>query len=57
MVNKSTLVYIGTGYTFDQETGIYTITGGSLRNPNEIDLNDGNTYYTNNRTDWYLLVQ
>ena len=48
----STLVYIGTGYTFDQETGIYTITGGSLRNPNEINLNDGNTYYTNNRTDW-----
>ena len=48
----STLVYIGTGYTFNPNTGIYTITGGSLRNPNEIDLNDGNTYYTNNRTDW-----
>ena len=44
----STLVYIGTGYTFDQETGMYTITGGSMRNLNEIDLNDGNTYYTNN---------
>ena len=48
----STLAYIGTGYTFNPNTGIYTITGGSLRNPNEIDLNDGNTYYTNNRTDW-----
>ena len=30
---------------------MYQITGGSLRNPNEIDLDDGNTYYTNNRTD------
>ena len=48
----STLVYIGTGYTFNPNTGIYTITGGSLRNPNEIDLDDGNTYYTNNRIDW-----
>ena len=48
----STLVYIGTGYEFNSETGMYTITGGSLRNPNEIDLDDGNTYYTNNRTDW-----
>ena len=47
----STLVYIGTGYTFNPETGMYTITGGSLRVPSEIDLNDGNTYYTNNRTD------
>ena len=47
----STLVYIGTGYTFNPNTGIYTITGGSLRNPNEIDLNDGNTYYTNARPD------
>ena len=47
----STLAYIGTGYTFNPNTGIYAITGGSLRNPNEIDLNDGNTYYTNNRTD------
>ena len=47
----STLAYIGTGYTFNPNTGIYTITGGSLRNPNEIDLNDGNDYYTNNRTD------
>ena len=41
----STLVYIGTGYTFDEETGMYTITGESLRNPNEIDLNVGNNYY------------
>ena len=48
----STLAYIGTGYTFNPNTGIYTITGGSLRNPNEIDLDDGNTYYTNNRIDW-----
>ena len=47
----STLVYIGTGYEFNPNTGIYQITGGSLKNPNEIDLNDGNTYYTNNRTD------
>ena len=47
----STLVYIGTGYEFNPETGMYTITGGSLRNPNEIDLNDGNTYYTNNGLD------
>ena len=46
-----TNVYIGTGYTFNPETGMYTITGGSLRNPNEIDLNDGNTYYTNNGLD------
>ncbi len=48
---ESTLVYIGTGYTFNPETGYYTITGGSLVNPNEIDLNDGNTYYTTRRTD------
>ena len=47
----TTLAYIGTGYTFNPNTGIYTITGGSLRNPNEIDLNDGNTYYTNARPD------
>ena len=47
----STFIYIGTGYTFDSETGMYTITGGSLRNPNEIDLNDGNTYYTTLRPD------
>ena len=47
----STLVYIGTGYTFNPNTGIYTITGGSLINPNEIDLDDGNTYYTTRRTD------
>ena len=44
----STLAYIGTGYEFNPETGMYTIAGASLRNPNEIDLNDGNTYYTNN---------
>ena len=48
---ESTLVYIGTGYTFNSETGMYKITGGSLRNPNEIDLNNGNDYYTSNRTD------
>ena len=30
---------------------MYTITGGSLRVPSEIDLNDGNTYYTTRRTD------
>ena len=47
----STQVYIGTGYTFDSETGMYQITGGSLQIPNEIDLNDGNTYYTTRRTD------
>ena len=41
----STNIYIGTGYEFNSETGMYTITGGSMRNPNEIDLNDGNTYY------------
>ena len=46
----STLVYIGTGYEFNPETGMYTITGGSLRNPNNIDLNDGNTYYMNRST-------
>ena len=46
----STLAYIGTGYEFNPETGMYTITGGSLRNPNNIDLNDGNTYYMNRRT-------
>ena len=45
------MVYIGTGYTFNPETGMYTITGGSLRVPSEIDLNDGNTYYTTRRTD------
>ena len=44
----STYVYIGTGYEFNPETGYYTITGGRLTNPNELDLNDGNTYYTNN---------
>ena len=44
----STNLYIGTGYEFNPETGMYTIAGASLRNPNEIDLNDGNTYYTNN---------
>ena len=48
----STLVFIGTGYTFNPETGMYTITGGSLRNPNDIDLNDGNTYYTTRRSDY-----
>ena len=48
---NSTLIYIGTGYKFNPETGTYTITNGSLRNPNEIDLNDGNTYYTNARPD------
>ena len=46
----STNVYIGTGYEFNPETGMYTITGGSMRNPNEIDLNDGNTYYMNGST-------
>ena len=46
----STLAYIGTGYEFNPETGMYTITGGSLRNPNNIDLNDGNTYYMNRST-------
>ena len=51
LTTTSTLVYIGTGYEFNPETGMYTITGGSLRNPNEIDLNDGNTYYTTRRTD------
>ena len=49
----STLVYIGTGYTFNPDTGMYQITGGSLRNPNEIDLNDGNDYYTTRRTDGF----
>ena len=48
---NSTLIYIGTGYEFNPETGTYTITSGSLRNPNEIDLNGGNTYYTNARPD------
>ncbi len=47
----STLVFIGTGYEFNSETGMYTITGGSMRNPNEIDLNDGNIYYTNLKPD------
>ena len=47
----STLVFIGTGYEFNPETGMYTITGGSLRVPSEIDLNDGNTYYTTRRPD------
>ena len=47
----STNVYIGTGYTFNPETGTYTITDGSLRNPNEIDLSDGKTYYTTRRVD------
>ena len=48
----STLAYIGTGYEFNPETGMYTITGGSLRVPSEIDLNDGNTYYTTRRSDY-----
>ena len=48
----STNVFIGTGYEFNPETGIYTITNGSLRNPNEINLNDGNTYYTTRRIDY-----
>ena len=52
----STLVYIGTGYTFDEGTGKYTITGGSLRNPNEIDLNDDKKYYTTNRTDYVMTI-
>ena len=53
LTTTSTLVYIGTGYEFNPETGMYTITGGSLRNPNEIDLNDGNDYYTTRRTDGF----
>ena len=47
----STLVYIGTGYTFNPETGMYHNNWWKSVNPNEIDLDDGNTYYTNNRTD------
>ena len=43
----STRIYIGTGYTFDEETGMYTITGGGMQNPNELDINSDTTYYTN----------
>ena len=50
--SKQTMfLYVGTGYTFNLETGMYTITNGRQMNPNEIDLNDGNTYYTNLRID------
>ena len=48
----NSFIFVGTGYTFDSTTGYYTITGGSLRNPNEIDLNDGKVYYSNGRIDW-----
>ena len=44
-------LYIGTGYTFNPETGMYTITGGKQQDPTKIDLNDEKTYYTNNRVD------
>ena len=46
----SSQIYIGTGYTFDESTGMYLITGGSLKNPNSIDYTDGN-YYTNGRVE------
>ena len=52
----NTSIYIGTGYTFNPETGMYTITGGSMRNPNEIDLNDGKNYYFNGREDYQATV-
>ena len=50
-INDTNLLYIGTGYTFDSKTGMYQITGGKQQDPTKIDLNDGNTYYTNNRID------
>ena len=52
----NTSIYIGTEYTFNPETGMYTITGGSMRNPNEIDLNDGKNYYFNGREDYQATV-
>ena len=46
--NKQTVfLYVGTEYTFDEETGMYTITGGRQQDPTKLNLNDGNTYYTN----------
>ena len=50
-INETNLLYIGTGYTFNQETGVYTITDGKQQDPTKLNLNDGNTYYTNNKID------
>ena len=36
---------IGTGYTFNKTTGIYTLTGYSLKDPSSIDYSSGD-YYT-----------
>ena len=47
----NSFIFVGTGYTFDSKTGMYQITGGKQQDPTKIDLNDGNTYYTNNRID------
>ena len=44
-------LYVGTGYEFNPETGMYTITGGKQMNPEEIDLNDGKDYYVKNGVD------
>ena len=44
-VSNSNYWYIGTGYTFDTETGYYTLTGYSYTDPSGIDYSSGN-YYT-----------
>ena len=44
-VSNSTYWQIGTGYTFNEETGYYTLTGYSLQDPSSIDYSSGN-YYT-----------
>ena len=49
--NQTGFLYVGTGYTFNPETGMYTITGGKQQDPTKLDLNDRNTYYTNYRID------
>ena len=56
-------IYIGTGYTFNEETGNYTITDLKGYNLDSFNVNDGKDYYTvlrpdnqNNRPTIYKLV-
>ena len=44
-VSNTIYWYIGTGYTFDTETGYYTLTEYSLTDPSSIDYTSGD-YYT-----------
>ena len=39
-------ITVSDSYTFHKETGIFKLTSFSLKNPDEINLNDGKTYYS-----------